>query len=87
MTTNQKIDLEPRIAEGKVFLQEDFLIEADDAVSCIEETGTFVVTKMDKLDEKLKPLVVSTNAEFVLDLVGEIDKIVVSLHGVRVAFC
>ena len=59
-------------------MQGDYAVEWDDAIACIEDGRAFVVTKMDKLDNPSKTIVVSTYANFALkNLVCGISSIVV----------
>ena len=78
LTGAEKAEVELRRVEGgKVFVQDDYAVEWDDALSCVEDGGAFVVTEMDKLDDPNKAIVVSTYANFALNLVCGITSIVV----------
>jgi hypothetical protein len=77
LTGSEKAEVEARRIEGKAFVQGDYAVEWDDAIACIEDGGALVVTEMDKLDNPSKAIVVSTYANFALNLVCGIASIVV----------
>ena len=77
LTAMEKAEVQQRQAEGKAFVQDDYAVEWDDAITCIEDGGAFVVTEMDRLDDPSKAIVVSTYANFALYLICGISKIVV----------
>lgn len=76
LTGTEKAEIDVRSIEGKAFVNGDYAVEWDDAISCIEDGGAFVVTEMDKLDDPKKAIVVSTFANFALNLVCGISSIV-----------
>ena len=50
-------------------MQDDYAVEWDDDITCIEDgRAFFVVTLMDRIDDPSKAIVVSTYANFALNL-------------------
>ena len=59
LTTQEKDDAlrQAEEDEGSVVLQDDFALKYSDVISCIDDSGIFVVTEMDKLDDAIKKTV------------------------------